>query len=287
MTTQATVQAAPAATTDRPAATHTDRHGRQVAPLARTAPAPVPVRRLVGVELRKSFDTRSGRWLLASLGLAAVLTTGAIIAWAPTDQLSYGEFTLAIGVPMTIILPIIAVLSVTSEWSQRSGLATFTLVPQRGRVLVAKAIAAVLVTVPATAAAFGVGALGNLSGAALAGVDPVWNQAWVDVGYFALGQTLLLLTGFVLGALIRNSSAAIVAYMLYGFVVPGLLAFLAYNQEWFADARPWVDAKYNQDALLRGALAGDGWSHLAVTSLLWLVVPMVFAAVKVLRSEVK
>src|SRR3712207_8360666 len=52
---------------------------------------------------------------------------------------------LAIGVPMTVILPIIAVLSVTSEWSQRSGLATFTLVPHRGRVLLAKAMAVVLV----------------------------------------------------------------------------------------------------------------------------------------------
>ncbi|MCY4728581.1 ABC transporter permease [Nocardioides sp. STR2] len=254
---------------------------------SRTALLPVPVVRLVGVELRKSFDTRSGMWLLASLGLAAVLTTGAIIAWSPAEQLTYSQFTLAIGVPMTIILPIIAVLSVTSEWSQRSGLATFTLVPHRGKVLTAKAVAAVLVTVPATVAAFSVGALGTLAGATLAGIDPVWDQGWADVGYFALGQTLLLLTGFALGALIRNSSGAIVAYMLYGFVAPGLLAFLALNQEWFADARPWVDAKYNQDAILRGALTGDGWSHLAVTSLVWLVVPMVVAVVNVLRSEVK
>src|SRR5688500_1018207 len=224
-------------------------------------PGRVPLTRLVRVELRKSFDTRSGRWLLASLGLAAVLTTGAIIAWAPTSELAYSEFTLAIGVPMSIILPIIAVLSVTSEWSQRSGLATFTLVPHRGRVVLAKAVAAVLVTVPATAAAFAVGAIGNVIGTALADVPTVWDQSLVDVGYFAAGQTLLLLVGFVLGALIRNSSGAIVAYMLYGFVVPGLLAFLAFNQDWFADARPWVDAKYNQDALLRGQLVGDGWSH--------------------------
>ena len=280
MTTHATTQTAmmsPAAAAATPSATSS----------GRTAPTPIPVARLVGVELRKSFDTRSGRWLLASLGLAAVLTTGAIIAWAPADQLNYSQFTLAIGVPMTVILPIIAVLSVTSEWSQRSGLATFTLVPRRGRVLGAKAVAAVLVTVPATVAAFGVGALGNLAGAGLAGVAPVWDQGWADVGFFALGQTLLLLTGFVLGALIPNSSGAIVAYMLYGFVAPGLLAFLAFNQEWFADARPWVDAKYNQDVLLRGDLTGDGWSHLAVTSLLWLIVPMVFAVVNVLRSEVK
>ena len=255
--------------------------------LSRRTGSRPPLTRLVSVELRKNFDTRSGRWLLASLGGAAILTTGAIIAWAPAEQVTYSQFTLAIGVPMTVILPIIAVLSVTSEWSQRSGLATFTLVPHRGRVLLAKAIGAVLVTVPATAAAFGVGALGNMVGAALADVPVVWDQSAADVGYFALGQTLLLLVGFVLGALIRNSSGAIVAYMLYGFVAPGLLAFLAFSQEWFADARPWLDAKYSQDALLRGELAGDGWSHLAVTSLVWLVVPMVVAVVNVLRSEVK
>ena len=197
--------------------------GRSTQSGPRPSLAPLPLGRLVSVEFRKSFDTRSGRWLLAGLCLAAILTTGAIIAWAPAEQLTYAQFTLAIGVPMTVILPIIAVLSVTSEWSQRSGLATFTLVPHRGRVLLAKAIAAVLVTVPATAVAFGVGALGNLTGAALAGVPPVWNQTAVDVGYFALGQTLLLLVGFVFGALIRNSSGAIVAYMIYGFVAPGLL----------------------------------------------------------------
>jgi len=279
MTTQ-TATAAAAATSPHVAAHASARASRR-------APAPVPLVRLVSVELRKSFDTRSGRWLLASLGLAAVLTTGAIIAWAPADQLTYSEFTLAIGVPMTIILPIIAALSVTSEWTQRSGLATFTLVPHRGRVLLAKAIAAVLVTVPATGAAFGVGALGNVSGAALADVPVRWDQSAVDVAYFALGQTLLLLVGFVLGALIRNSSGAIVAYMLYGFVAPGLLAFLAFNQDWFADARPWIDAKYNQDALLRGDLTGDGWSHLAVTSVVWLLLPLVVAVVNVLRSEVK
>jgi hypothetical protein len=250
-------------------------------------PGRVPLARLVRVELRKSFDTRSGHWLLASLGLAAVLTTGAIVAWAPSTELTYSEFTLAIGVPMTIILPIIAVLSVTSEWSQRSGLTTFTLVPHRGRVVLAKTVAVVLVTVPATAVAFAVGAVGNLIGAASADVPTAWDQSLVDVGYFAAGQTLLLLVGFVLGALIRNSSGAIVAYMLYGFVVPGLLTFLAFTQDWFADARPWLDAKNNQDALLRGELAGNGWSHLAVTSLVWLVVPMVVAVVNMLRSEVK
>jgi hypothetical protein len=262
-------------------ATSLGRGGRGIAPRR------IPLTRLVAVELRKSFDTRSGFWLLAGIGLAALLTTGAVIAWAPASEFSYSQFTLAIGVPMTVILPIIAVLSVTAEWSQRTGLSTFTLVPHRGRVLLAKALAVSLVALAATVVAFAVGALGNVLGAATAGLDPIWNQDLADVGYFALANTLLLLVGFTLGALIRNSPGAIVAYMIYAFVAPGLLAFLAFNQAWFHDARPWVDPKFNQDALLQGDLSGEGWSQLAVTTLVWLVVPLLVAVVSLRRSEVK
>jgi ABC-2 type transport system permease protein len=254
----------------------------------RATPRHIPLARIIAVELRKSFDTRSGLWLLASIGIAALLTTGAVIAWAPETEFTYGGFTLAIGFPMSVILPIIAVLSVTAEWSQRSGLATFTLVPHRGRVLLAKAIAAVLVAAAATVVAFAVGALGNVVGTAIAGIPTVWDLGMADLSYFALGNTLLMLVGFTLGALIRTSPGAIVAYMIYAFVIPGLLAFLAFNQAWFRDARPWVDPKYNQDALLRGdSLTGEQWTQLAVTSIVWVVVPLLVAVVNLHRTEVK
>jgi ABC-2 type transport system permease protein len=248
----------------------------------------IPLTRIVAVELRKSFDTRSGFWLLAGIGIAALLTTGAVIAWAPETEFAYSRFTLAIGFPMSVILPIIAALSVTAEWSQRSGLATFTLVPARGRVLLAKAIGAVLVAVASTMVAFAVGALGNVLGTAMAGTPTVWDLDLADVGYVALGNTLLMLVGFTLGALIRNSPGAVVAYMIYAFVAPGLLAFLAFSQTWFRDARPWVDFKYNQDALVQGGgLASEQWTQLALTSAAWVFLPLLVAVVRVLRSEVK
>jgi hypothetical protein len=257
-------------------------------PLRATPPRHIPLRRIVAVELRKSFDTRSGLWLLAGIGIAAVLTTGAVIAWAAQTEFTHSRFTLAIGVPMSIILPIIALLSVTAEWSQRSGLSTFTLVPHRGRVLLAKAIGAILVAAVTTVVAFAVGALGNLVGTATNGIPPVWDVGLTDVGRFTLGNTLLLLVGFTLGALIRNSPGAIVAYMIYAFVIPGLFALLAFNQAWFRDARPWIDPKYNQDALLQGGgLTGQQWTHLAVTSVVWLVVPLIVALVNLHRTEVK
>ena len=52
-------------------------------------------------------------------------------------------FALAI-TPASILLPIIGILLVTSEWSQRTALITFTLVPKRMRVMSAKIAAGVV-----------------------------------------------------------------------------------------------------------------------------------------------
>lgn len=256
----------------------------------RTVSAPIrtiPLHRIVSVELRKSFDTRAGFWLLSSIGAAALLTTGAIIAWAPRAELTYSQFILAIGMPMTVILPIIAALSVTSEWTQRTGLATFTLVPHRGRVLLGKAAGSVLVALVATLVAFVVAALGTVVASRLAGIEPVWDVDAASLVAFGSAIELLLLTGFTLGTLIRASAGAIVAYMIYAFLLPGVLTLLAMYQAWFRDLRPWADAKLTQEALMNGGLSGDQWAHLAVTTMVWLVIPLVIGVVRVLRAEVK
>ncbi|UUZ59962.1 hypothetical protein [Nocardioides sp. B-3] len=141
----------------------------------RPAVRSIPTARLIKVELRKMFNTRSGFWMLISIGVLSVIATGAVIIFAPDSAVTYENFATAIGFPMSVILPMIAILGVTSEWSQRSGLTTFTLVPSRGRVIGAKAIATFLVGLASMAVAFAVGAPGNLGGSALAGVDTVWD----------------------------------------------------------------------------------------------------------------
>lgn len=93
----------------------------------------VPLSRLPQVELRKMFDTRSGFWLMASIVIVALLATVGVILFAPDSELAYSTYAQAIRFPVAVILPLIAILSITSEWSQRSGLTTFTLVPHRSR----------------------------------------------------------------------------------------------------------------------------------------------------------
>jgi ABC-2 type transport system permease protein len=259
----------------------------QAARTPRPTPARIPMSRIVAVELRKSFDTRSGFWLLASIGIAAVVATGAVLLFAPADELTYDTFAGAIGFPMAVILPMVAVLSVTGEWSQRSGLTTFTLVPHRGRTILAKAVVAVGIGVTSMLLAFSVGALGNLVGPALMGTDRVWDDGPRVLANIVLANVLGLLVGFMLGVVIRNSAGAIVAYFVYSFVLPTLSMVLAASQGWFEDLQPWVDFNFAQGNLFNGALTGEQWAQLGVTSVVWLVIPLAIGLRMIMRSEVK
>jgi ABC-2 type transport system permease protein len=243
--------------------------------------------RVVSVELRKMFDTRSGFWLISSIAITGLLTMVATIAFAPDADLTYYTFARAIGFPMTIVLPIIAILSITGEWSQRSGLTTFTLVPRRGRVIWAKTISSIAVGVASMLFALMIGAIGNLVGTAIAGTSLRWDVSVAEGVNIVLGSLLCLLTGTMLGMLIRSSAGALVAYFVYALLLPTVAGVLASSQDWFRDLQPWVDLNFAQSALFEGTLTGEQWAHLAVTATVWLVIPAVVGLRLVLRSEVK
>ncbi|MDF9716014.1 ABC transporter permease subunit [Nocardioides sp. ChNu-153] len=243
--------------------------------------------RLVGVEARKTFDTRAGLWLCASIVVLAVVASAAVVLFAPDEALTFETFASAIGIPMAIVLPVLAILSVTSEWSQRSGLGTFTMVPSRGRVIAAKAAVAAVVGVVSMLVAMGVGALGTVVGSALAGTDAVWDSSVSSLVGIVVANLLGMAVGFMLGVLLRSSPAAIVGYFVYSFVVPTLLMTLATFQDWWADLQPWLDFNYAQTSLFDGWPGGEAWAQIGVSSLPWLVLPLLVGLWTLRRSEVK
>jgi ABC-2 type transport system permease protein len=253
----------------------------------RTVHAPIPASRVLAVELRKMFDTRSGFWLLMSIGILALLATAATVAFAPEEAQTYGNFAAAIGFPMAVVLPMVAILSVTSEWSQRSGLTTFTLVPSRGRVMAAKAVGAVGIGVVSMVAALGIGAIGNLVGTAISGAPTVWDVSVAEFSSIVLATVLGMMVGFTLGVVLRSSPAAIVGYFVYSLVLPTAFGMLAAFQDWFRDLQPWVDFQFNQTRLYDNVPNGEAWAQLGVSALPWLVLPLTLGLVMLHRSEVK
>lgn len=247
----------------------------------------VPFSRLVSVETRKSFDTRSGRWLTFSIiGLTLVVVGVGALAF-PDDSQDYVNMLGVTGGVLGYFLPILMILLVTSEWSQRTGLATFTLEPHRPRVIGAKiaaglGLAVVVLALGAAIAAAGV-ALSPVNGG-----EAVWNLGVDEVRNFLLGSLIGVLVGFMVAMLLRNTPAAIVAYFVYTFILPTVAGALEALVDGFDKIIPWVEFNTAQLPLFTGdPVSGQEWAQIGVSGMIWLVIPFTFGLWRLVKAEVK
>jgi ABC-2 type transport system permease protein len=243
----------------------------------------VPFGRLLKTELRKLVDTRAGMWLL----IAVIATTPLVVAItlftvAPKD-LTYDKLLDFTQTPQKILLPVLGILAITSEWSQRTGLVTFTLAPNRGRVLLAKVTATLLLGLVAIAVSFAAAALGNVLGVALRHGNGSWAFGAVDFRDITLVQLTGLIQGLAFGMLLLISAAAIVLY----YVLPNLSSLLFGSVSSLKNVAPWVDLNKAQSPLYTHQMDGTAWVHLLVAVLIWIVMPLTFGLARVLRSEVR
>lgn len=261
----------------------------QTAPISAPGVAPevparrtgIPLARLTLVELRKLADTRSGLWLLIVIALAAAGTAAIMIAAAPDAEQTFAGF-LAFGlVPSAVLLPVLGILSMTSEWSQRTALTTFTLAPARGKVLTAKLIAAVLIAVASTAAAAVLSAVGNLIAIGTGG-DGSWHVDAALIGQLLVSQAVFVLMGSAFGALLLNSPLAIVLY----FAIPTVWSVLGEMVKWLHTAAGWLDINVTSTPLSEPGMTGEQWARFGVAALVWVALPLVLGTVRVLRREV-
>ena len=251
---------------------------------------PLPFGRLVSVEVRKTYDTRAGLWLLISMAIVTALVMVIQLAVVVSQNLTvgYADFMLSTSFSIGVFLPVLGILLMSSEWGQRTAMVTFSLEPRRWRVIAAKLVVGLILAVAAVVVALALGALCNLLYGALSGDPVTWDLGVSQtVKFFAL-QEIGMLTGFALAALLLNSAAAIVIYFVYSFVLPPIFE-LGTLIDWFADVRPWIDFGAAQTPLFDEStpLDGDAWAHLLVSGLIWLVLPLVIGWWRVLRAEVK
>lgn len=252
-------------------------------PLGLTESHRVPLSRLVRVELRKLVDTRAGKWLFVAIG---VITAAAVVIFlfaGSKSDLTYNSFVGVTLTPQGFLLPVLGILAITSEWSQRTGLVTFTLEPSRSRVVSAKFIAAVTVALLAIVLGLVLAAGGNVLGTALQDGDASWAFGASGARDILVLQLAGIIQGLAFGMLLMNSAAAISLY----FVLPIAWSILFGLVSALGDAAPWVDLGTAQQPLFDHSMTGHDWLQLLVASTIWIAVPLGVGTLRLLRSELK
>jgi ABC-2 type transport system permease protein len=254
------------------------------APIDLSQTRKVGMPRLIRVELRKILDTRAGMWLLISIGLITLAAVTIFLFAADPNELTYENFAGVALTPQGFLLPVLGILAVTSEWSQRTGLVTFTLEPSRSRIVVAKFVAMVLIGLAAVAVLLVAGALFNLLGSGLMDGSGDWNLGMAGGRDFVLLQVMAIVQGLAFGMLLMNSAAAIVLY----YALPTAWSILFGLVSALEDAAPWLDASTAQQPLFDDhSLTATEWAQILVTATIWIIVPLAAGVIRLLRKEVK
>jgi ABC-2 type transport system permease protein len=240
--------------------------------------APVPFGRLLRAEIRKVLDTRSARWLLAATFVISV-AVGAIPVFVPGSiEQDLPDFVGMASTGFGLLLPVVVVLGVTTEWTQRTAMTTFVLEPRRGRVLQAKTVAALGLAVLATAATV------VIAGAALAvshglGRDTDWASFdGGKAGGLLLSMVLGVLGALAFGFLLHNTAAAVVAL----FAVPTVTGILG---SFLQDATRYVDIGRASTWVTEADWAGHAFP-IVTSHLLWVAVPLALGVRRSLRRDI-
>jgi len=249
----------------------------------------VPMSRLAKVEFRKALDTRAGRWFVIAI-LALVVVVEVIYAFAANDQSkNFQDFVSICGFTLGYFMPIIIVMLVTSEASQRNGLVTFTLEPQRSRVVIAKFIAGLVLGASVLVTAFVLAVLGTIFGMVTGG-SPEWSvDGHLLFNGFVLSNLIGIFIGFAIGMLIMNTAGAIVVYFAYSLILPTAVGILSAISNGFEKVAPWIEFNTAQTPLFDGDYTptGEEWAQIAVAGTIWLIIPLALGIYRLLRIEFK
>jgi ABC-2 type transport system permease protein len=250
---------------------------------AETAPAlrvpGIPLARLVHVELRKMTDTRAGFWLLATIGLLILVVAVVNEIGASEADLTFTDTLRTLQWPVAMLLPVLGILSVTSEWSQRTALTTFTLVPKRGRVILGKAVAMFALGLAAVAVTFVVAAVAN----ALTSGDGDWSLSVATLGEALAFQLVGLFGGFAFGLMLQASAPAIVL----NYVAPIAVSIVVELIRSLTDPAKWFNIGNATTPLGEGGADATEWAQLGTSSAIWIGIPLLIGLYRLSRSELK
>jgi ABC-type transport system involved in multi-copper enzyme maturation permease subunit len=236
--------------------------------------------RLIAVELRKMVNTRSGFWLPFGVTLATIAVAVLASANHGGRAATLTHVLHDTAQPAVFLLPVMGVLLVCGEWSQRTTLTTFTLVPSRWRVIGAKVGAGVIVST----IAFVVSVLLTILCATALGHHPggTGSLSWQVLGQSWLFMVSGMIMGLAFGAAILLSAPAIVAYLLlptvWDAVVGGIHALDGVAR--------WIDPSQSLDPLTLQAMSGTQWARALATFAVWIGIPIVIGVARIRGRDI-
>ena len=224
------------------------------------------------LDLRAYFDTR-GTTIVMAVSFLALLAFaalgGLLVPLVLPEEVIHVEMTVvAVSLPLSLIIPVIAVLITAGEWSDRSMQFTLLQRPSRTAVLLSKTLAAIIVTAGVVALAIALASATTWIGGELLGQGADFSsmEGVMTTQLATLGSYLLI--SLAMGLLTQSSVLGLLCAIGIPFITATAapLAMLTGSQL-FIDAVRAVDLPGAAVALADGRAGAFELLPLALTVL--------------------
>jgi ABC-2 type transport system permease protein len=212
------------------------------------------------------------------LGLGALVAGfgGYVVAKIAADNgttMTMADAVTVSALPMWFLVTIVAVVATAGEFHHRTIHTTLLHVPRRGQVLAGKA----LVVAAYGAVIAGIGAVTSMVGSAVTLHAESLAVTWSPEVFTAVAKSALLAAMWAvlaagLGALVRNTTVAIVTVLVWKFVIEGVLLVIVNEPEmrrWLPSGAADAVMSHAGPALLQpwaGGLLFFGYTLLVVAA---------------------
>lgn len=182
--------------------------------------------------------------------------------------------------PLITISPLLIILLVCEEWDKGSALVTFTQVPKRSRIVIAKTVVAVLIFSASFAASLLLTLIVSVTTLSIHHFSLDWKASLS--GFLTLALPLLVNMGLGL-AMALFSRSTVISISLY-FIIPPVTVMLSQIHS-ISEYAKWISLGHSSSIFVAG-LTPQTYSQIVVSVIFWIVLPFVLGFVNICRRDI-
>lgn len=223
---------------------------------------------IVKAEARKATDTQVAKTIIVT---TAFLTLAMFIASILRfeNNSSWTDPFVAISSPASTLLAIIFILLICEEWTRGTALVTYTFVPQRNKVILAKLIILFVFFLGTIIALYTFSAIASIIASGIHSYSIFWSEPIYSVVLLALPLLVNMLFGFSMAMATQETTIALGLY----FVLPPITV-IASQLPVIGSYSKWFSLEHSSSLFIAGA-TGVSAAHYICSILIWIVVPCI------------
>lgn len=238
----------------------------------------MPLSSIIKAEARKATDTQVARTIIVTtLFLTVAMFLMTIFRYKEAG--SWIRPFVAISNPVTTLLAIIFIMLVCEEWTRGTALITYSFVPRRNRVILAKFIVLIIFYIGITVVLFILSALASIISSSMYSYSIIWSQSFASVVLLILPLLINLLFGFSIALVVQETTVALGLY----FVIPPITV-IASQLPTIGLYCKWFSLEHSSSLFIAGSSEVSALQYMS-SIVIWVIIPCILGSIRNMKRD--